>query len=59
MVDKSSSDKRFIGILVIVNVTVILENIQAMKIENVGKLVEECTENIDVVKLAKTTSAEH
>ena len=59
MFDKSSSDKRFIGILVIVNVTVILENIQAMKIENVGKLVEECTENIDVVKLAKTTSAEH
>ena len=59
MVDKSSSDKRFIGILVIVNVTVILENIQAMKIENVGKLDEECTENIDVVKLAKTTSAEH
>ena len=45
--------------LVTVNVNVILENIQAMKIENVGKLVEECTENIDVVKLAKTTSAEH
>ena len=51
--------KDLFGMLVTVNVNVILENIQAMKIENVGKLVEECTENIDVVKLAKTTSAEH
>ena len=51
--------KDLFGMLVTVNVNVILENIQAMKIENVGKLVDECTENIDVVKLAKTTSAEH
>ena len=51
--------KDLFGMLVTVNVNVILENIQAMKTENVGKLVEECTENIDVVKLAKTTSAEH
>ena len=51
--------KDLFGMLVTVNVNGILENIQAMKIENVGKLVEECTENIDVVKLAKTTSAEH
>ena len=56
------------GILVIVNVNVrnhvMLWKIWTMKIGNlrkklVDKLVEECTENIDEVKMAKMTLAEH
>ena len=68
LIDKGSCIKDLFGILVIVNVNMIndvmLENLWIMKTANVekklvDKLVEECTEDIDEVKIVKMTLSEH
>ena len=53
--------KDLFGIQVIVNVSVINHDYENCKCRKklVDKLVNECTENIDEVKLAKITLAEH